>query len=64
MERFVADVQDFRSPPVRFCFKRSQEALKEPALMPAAPQTKAQCAHVRLILPPAALHLLLSRFII
>lgn len=60
MDRFLADVRDFKGPPERFCFKRSQKALKEPALMPAAPQTKAQCAHVRLILLPAALHLLLA----
>lgn len=46
MLRLLPDVKGFKSLQVHFWFKRSQEAVKEPALMQAAQQAKAQCVQV------------------
>lgn len=45
MVRFAADVGDIKTPPGRFCFKISQEAVKEPAFLPAAQQRHSVLTH-------------------
>lgn len=50
MLRLRPDVKDFKSLLVHFWFKRSQEAVKEPALMQVTQQAKAQCVLLPVIL--------------
>lgn len=63
MLRVLPDVKDFKSQPVCFCFKRSHEAVKEAALIPAAQQAKAQFVQVRLILLLVTLGLTLTSYL-